>query len=578
MFTFATVAGFNMKWSYGVTTVPSRFKDLLPRTLRSLAASGFASPRLFVDGSARDYSAFSNYSITVRDPIVRTFGNWVLAAWELYLREPQADRYAIFQDDFVTYRNLRQYLETIDYPKNGYCNLYTFPENTRQDRKGWYLPNGRGLGAVALVFSNESLRVLLRQEHMVDRPLNAQRGHRAIDGGIVSAMRKAGWREYVHNPSLVQHTGDFSSMDNGHQPKADTFRGEEFDALELLERMPQPKVQAKQSTARLGLVGYHCATGLGELNRQISTYGQLDAWLIQPHPGNPTFPLPENLDAIVCANGNQYKVERFLKLVDTLIFCERPFYRNLTSIARSQGKRLVCIPMMEWMPAGARGWPREVDLFICPTKQCYDIFSPVIPCVYFPWPVDTARFQFQLRTKCERFLFVGGHGGWHGRKGTEFILKAKELWPEMPLAVRSQQSVKWPSNVEVLPTEQENSELYSRGDVLIAPHCVDGLGLEPMEAMACGMPVITTDGLPWNEIPAIGKIRATSTRQIVQRPVDWYAPDPHSIVSICKELLGQNIEEKSREARAWAEGRSWEQRAEEFIHLVKHGKGEKVAA
>lgn len=245
-----------MKWSYGVTTVKDRLSDLLPMTLYSLKLAGFDSPRLFLDGDdgsrlPRDWT----YPITTRVPRIRTYGNWILGLAELFIREPAADRYAMFQDDFVTYRNLRRYLEQSPYPHHGYLNLYTFPSN--QDiapldsaghaRVGWYesrelengpIRNGKkqqtGRGAVALVFNRDAVLTLLQHQHIVERPMDSTYGHRRIDGGIVTAMNKAGWREYVHNPSLVQHIGKVSSMGSKPHRQAVSFRGEDFDAIDML--------------------------------------------------------------------------------------------------------------------------------------------------------------------------------------------------------------------------------------------------------------------------------------------------------------------------------------------------------
>ncbi|MCK9568750.1 hypothetical protein M0R72_07405 [Candidatus Pacearchaeota archaeon] len=226
-----------MEWAYGITTVPTRRDSLLVKTVASLAKAGFECPRLFVDGVENNtgYERF-DLEITTRSPSIRTFGNWILGLAELYIRNPIADRYAMFQDDFVTYRNLRQYLEQLPYPERGYCNLYTFPRNQALCKSGvgWYLSDQLGKGAVALVFSHEAVMTLLCHEHIVKRPQDSQRGWRAIDGGIVTAFKKAGWKEYVHNPSLVQHTGIFSSMGNAKQAQAMSFRGESFDALTLL--------------------------------------------------------------------------------------------------------------------------------------------------------------------------------------------------------------------------------------------------------------------------------------------------------------------------------------------------------
>lgn len=253
---FHTVIEADMLWSYGVTTVPSRRHSLLPATLASLKQAGFDSPRLFVDGT-KDVCGWSEefgLEVTPRFPAVRTAGNWTLSLWELYLRQPDAERYAVFQDDFVTYKNLRSYLEKW-YPGEGndalkgYLNLYTFPSNQGicptqrkpghpgegKPRIGWYKSNQFGRGAVALVFSREAVAVLLSAKHFVRRVMDAHRGWRAVDGGVVTAMGQEGWLEYVHNPSLVQHTGIESSMGNNPHLLSTSFRGEGYDALELLK-------------------------------------------------------------------------------------------------------------------------------------------------------------------------------------------------------------------------------------------------------------------------------------------------------------------------------------------------------
>lgn len=234
-----------IRWSYGVTTVPER-RDLLNRTLASMSAAGFPSPHLFVDGEGK-------YDLphTIRSPRTNIATNWTLSLAELYYRNPGADRFCIFQDDCVMYRNLRHYLEAVPYPDKSYLNLYTFKVNQQLAKsRGWYPSNQRGLGAVCLVFDRAAVRALLTSTHLVDRVKDPNRSWRYIDGGIVEAMHIAGFKEYVHNPSLVQHTGAVSTVDkrehatesNTNFPKfrwpestfAPEFRGEQFDAMELL--------------------------------------------------------------------------------------------------------------------------------------------------------------------------------------------------------------------------------------------------------------------------------------------------------------------------------------------------------
>jgi hypothetical protein len=233
-------------WAYGVTTVPERNPEPLTRTLASLQSSGFDKPTLFVDGD-RDWKRWEDtfrLPIVCRYPRIRTYGNWVLALIELYIRNPTSDYYAIFQDDFVCSRNLRIYLEKVKYPDKGYWNLYTFPENhiRIRDTLGFSRAAGwRGAGALALVFNHNALQVLLTHGHMASRinprkpGHDASRAYRYVDGAVVETMEAMGYYEYVHNPSLLQHTGLRSTTNNPRHPQANSFRGEEYNLLDLLE-------------------------------------------------------------------------------------------------------------------------------------------------------------------------------------------------------------------------------------------------------------------------------------------------------------------------------------------------------
>lgn len=227
-----------MDWAYGVTTVPSRKTTLFSRTLDSLEKAGFPNPRLFIDG-LEDPTEYDSFGLerTTHYPTINTVNNWILSLWELYGRNPKADRFAIFQDDFVTYRNLREYLEQCPYPKEGYWNLYSFPVNERlaKGQGGWHLSNQLGKGAVALVFDRAAVLTLLSANHISDRIQNKSRGHKCIDGAILESMKQANYKEYVHMPSLVQHTGVESSMGSRKHKFSTSFRGEDFDVLELLK-------------------------------------------------------------------------------------------------------------------------------------------------------------------------------------------------------------------------------------------------------------------------------------------------------------------------------------------------------
>ncbi len=234
----------NVEWAVGVTTVPDRVCILLPRTLESLRRGGFTSPRLFIDGAQNDdQHRHFDLPMTLRWPKIRAWGNWWLGINELYIRQPHADRYAMFQDDILCMRNLKQYLEKTPYPESGYCNLAVYPQNHEAGRKGWYrAPSGpktnwRGLGAQGLVFDRNALLTLIGKEHegFTHKPGDPVSGHEKIDGAVVAKLESLGIYEHVHGPSLITHIGDTSCMGHGRQPDIAGFLGEECDALALIQ-------------------------------------------------------------------------------------------------------------------------------------------------------------------------------------------------------------------------------------------------------------------------------------------------------------------------------------------------------
>jgi len=264
-----------------------------------------------------------------------------------------------------------------------------------------------------------------------------------------------------------------------------------------------------------------------------------------------------------------------LSKVDAVVFCEVPLYDDLVAACRRRGVRTVLIPMHEWLPPGAKGWPQSVDTIACPTRYTFDQLNHLkylADVRHFEWPIDCDRFKFQPRNIANRFLFLNGGGGVGGRKGAGCIKAAIAIWPEIPLTIIDQRGAKeWPTgpNIQIKPATKSNADLYAAGDVLVSPHSVDGLGLEPLEAMATGMPVVTTDGRPWNDNPAIARIAAKKTKETVRRTVDWWKPDPEDLVAKLKSIFRQNISDTSELCRVWAQQRSWENKADEFAAILR---------
>lgn len=228
-------------WSYGIMTVPSRAHDLLPQTIASLKSAGFDDPLLCVDG-ATDLSAYERFGLQVTAHSVArgNFANWYLTALEVVLKNPHASMYAVFEDDIVMSMGAREYLTRTCVEPKGYYNLYSSPHNERRvkpDFQGWFMSDQQGHGALALVFSGETLRKLIQEPAMMRWQLNPERGHKFVDGAVQQALSRHGVLEWCHQPSIVEHMGDVSTLQP--QEYADTygktrsFRGEQFDLRSL---------------------------------------------------------------------------------------------------------------------------------------------------------------------------------------------------------------------------------------------------------------------------------------------------------------------------------------------------------
>lgn len=240
----AAVNGAGLRWACGVTTVPVRRGNLLQHTLASLDNAGFGDIRLFVD-NLDDAAAYASKIFTPRMGKIGGNLNWYLGLAELYARNPRAERYAMFEDDLLACRNLRQYLESCPWPGRAWLNLYTCRRNNVlcNGVAGWYQSDQRGRGAVGLVFDNGSARAVL--EGLPALGNENPRAYSGADYGVTTILKAKEFTEYCHKPSLIQHMGDYSvirerrHMTGWQYLRAPDFAGEDADAMDF---RPKPGV------------------------------------------------------------------------------------------------------------------------------------------------------------------------------------------------------------------------------------------------------------------------------------------------------------------------------------------------
>lgn len=176
-----------------VTTCP-RQVTYLAETLTSLRVAGF-DPLVFEDPNLKG-------------------SRWALrnALGSLLARYPEADVYAVFQDDILAAKGLCGWLERNLWPADpatiGICSPYTASVNS-QPQPGWFdlnqIPVFRPFGACSLIFPNHSAKRFLAES----RPDGMLSGS---DTQVGLWCRSAGLGHYSHTPSLIQHVGKVSSI------------------------------------------------------------------------------------------------------------------------------------------------------------------------------------------------------------------------------------------------------------------------------------------------------------------------------------------------------------------------------
>ncbi len=141
-----------------------------------------------------------------------------------------------------------------------------------------------------------------------------------------------------------------------------------------------------------------------------------------------------------------------------------------------------------------------------------------------------------------------------------YLQKAAEADPRIELVV------------EDMPTD-EHLRLFASCDVCLGPSRWEGLGLFLFEALAFGMPQITNDSAPMNEVVVDGQngiLTADSLDGTAKSGVPSMAPDVPALTAAIERLADAGERERLAEgARASRAEWSWERTANEFCELIE---------
>ena len=226
------------------------------------------------------------------------------------------------------------------------------------------------------------------------------------------------------------------------------------------------------------------------------------------------------------------------------------------------------------------------DFLICNTKRHYEAFSWHPQCFYIPWGTDTDVFTPKSYEPVKQDNVVFFHSAGMSplyRKGTNFLLDAYEALdsPRAHLVIHTQVdlSEKMPRYAVLIEKMIDEGRLtirketigapglYHLGDVYVYPTKLEGIGLTILEAMACGLPVISNNFPPMNEFieSEVGKLVAV--KRLFSRSDGYYWPQCETDVDDLREQMAYYVNNRhilstfKKRARLHAEKRfNWKKR------------------
>jgi glycosyltransferase involved in cell wall biosynthesis len=273
-----------------------------------------------------------------------------------------------------------------------------------------------------------------------------------------------------------------------------------FCCLPTFLRMRAPDL------ARWAIIGFKDDTGLGRMSADLRALLAPIRFLVLPSRRLAGQPLAAG-EIPFDANASDADLDGVLSPLEGVIFFEAVPHPALLATARRRGVATVCVPMWEWFNPAEPSWPL-CSLFICPNEICRRVLERLglQNLAVLPWPIDLRALpRRQIAGPARTFVHNAGLFEPDDRKGTRLAMEAfrRVKLPTLRLIVRSQNALPFDANDPRIEVRTGNlprhGDLYAEGDTAIQPSKAEGLGFAILEAVASGMPVITTDYPPMNE-------------------------------------------------------------------------------
>jgi len=319
----------------------------------------------------------------------------------------------------------------------------------------------------------------------------------------------------------------------------------------------------------IGILGYNAFTGLGACIHWFKKHLNINSHFVivsrEHHRGN-------IVNGYLSEKYTEQDLYNYIEIYkpDVIIIFETPFNWNYFEILKKLNIKTVFIPMMDAIILdNFLFYILNADIIICPTYNCYVEYNKKFSnynkkIKYIPYPIDTDYFKIDTKGPAT-FLHNQGNGGAHWRKGSDQVYNAfaNFKYKEATLHINRQTTLHklyhLPNNLHNMTIHVEDFEepidTYKQGKIYLAPSRFEGLGLPILEAMSCGLPVITTNALPmsaWFDSTYPLLVSCTPIEKIPSGDGLIYNPDINMLINKMEWVYnnldkGEKIGMKNRE-------------------------------
>jgi glycosyltransferase involved in cell wall biosynthesis len=274
-----------------------------------------------------------------------------------------------------------------------------------------------------------------------------------------------------------------------------------------VEKLKGKPVTIRDPLESWAIVGVKDDTGSGRLSLDLTRLLFPICQLVTPSYRLEEHTIRER-DIWIPNDADDARIEEALNGLDVLIVLEdQAINHRIIRAAKSKSIKVHSLALWEWFPP-YDPIKKLFDRIICPNRYCESILKKLgfENTVLLGWPVDVLNLpERRISGPAKMFVHIAGKIETDDRKSTLLTLQAfhRVRNPDVSLTVRSQRPLPWQINDPriryFIGNVPNYRDLYREGDVFVQPSKAEGLGLSILEAIACGLPVLTTDYPPMNE-------------------------------------------------------------------------------